>query len=183
LSRHVKGTLFVDYVRMIRGRKDVDWSRHLIPGDVEILEQRIEPNDWYPLDTFERMGLAILKEIAGGNMEAVHQWGRYYMDGLFQVHGTLIVKGDPLDSLMRFQVLRSSFFDFEAVTLEEVMGNEAKLRINYGMGRIAEEASAYQTAGFFERLLELAGAQDIEVDYTRRSWEEGPPTIVELSWK
>lgn len=29
MERRVRGSLFADYVRMIRGRKDVDWSRHL----------------------------------------------------------------------------------------------------------------------------------------------------------
>lgn len=183
MDKHVKGTLFVDYIRMIKGRKDVDWSRHLEPADLEILKLRIEPNEWYPLDTFERMGMAILQEIAGGDMEAVYHFGRYYMDGLFKIHGSLIVEGDPMESLMRFQVLRSTFFDFEAVTLDDLMGNEAKLLMNYGMGKIAEEASACQTVGFFERLLELSGARNVSYEYVWKSWEESPPTIVQLKWE
>jgi hypothetical protein len=182
LGRNVKGTVFIDYVRMIKKRKDVDWTAHLAPEDLRILAGRIEPGDWYPIDTFERMGLAILDRIAGGRMELVYHWGRYNMDGLFKIHANLIVKGDPMESLMRLHVFRSSFFDFDAVRLEDLMGNEATLKIDYRFSRLAEEASANQTVGFFERLLELSGAEVIRCEYTRKSWESEPPTIVRLGW-
>lgn len=183
MGRNVKGIFFVDYVRMVRKRKDVDWSRHLLPDDLEILARRVEPDAWYPVETFERMGLAILHEIAGGDMEVVHHWGRYYMDGLFEVHDTLIVEGDPQESLMRFHMLRKSFFDYEALLLEGFMGTEVTLTIQYGMSALAEQASVSQTMGFFERLLELSGARDIDHDVVQRSWEGAPSTVVRLRWR
>ena len=182
VSRNVKGTFFVDYVRIIRSRKDVDWSRHLEPGDLELISGRIEPDRWYPLEIFERMGLAILQELVGGNMEAAFRWGRHYMDWLFEIHDTLIVKGDPLESLMRFHMLRKSFFDFDALALDGLMGTEARLTIQYGLSRTAEEASVRQTLGFFERLLELSGAEGVTYVFVQRSWEGAPSTIIQLRW-
>ena len=73
--RRVKGTLFVDYVRMLRSRKDVDWSRHLRPEDLAFLGERVRHDAWYPMDSFERMGLAILAEISS-DMQIVQAWGR-----------------------------------------------------------------------------------------------------------
>jgi hypothetical protein len=182
VERNVKGIFFVDYVRMIRKRKDVDWSRHLSPGDLEILARRVEPDAWYPVETFERMGLAILHEVAGGDMEVVHHWGRYYMDGLFDVHDTLIVQGDPQESLMRFHMLRKSFFDFDALQLDGFMGAEVSLTIQFGMSDLAEQASVHQTLGFFERLLELSGAETVTHEIVQRSWEGAPSTIIHLEW-
>ncbi|MBW2262779.1 MAG: hypothetical protein JRG91_12460 [Deltaproteobacteria bacterium] len=182
MDRHIKGIFFVDYVRMIKGRKDVDWTRHLGPGDLELLSQRIEPDAWYPLGAFERMGLAILQEIGGANMEVVYHWGRHYMDGLFEIHDTLIVKGDPMESLMRFHMLRKSFFDFDALELDGLMGTEVNLTILFGMSRVAEEASVNQTLGFFERLLELSGAEGVTHAFVQRSWEGAPSTIIHLTW-
>ncbi len=182
VSRNVKGVFFVDYVRMIKGRKDVDWTRHLTPGDLELLSQRIEHDAWYPLEAFERMGLAILEQIAGSSMEAVYHWGRYYMDGLFEIHDSLIARGDPQESLMRFHMLRKSFFDFDALVLDGLMGAEASLTIQYGMSRLAEEASVNQTLGFFERLLELSGAEAVTHTFVQRSWEGAPSTIIRLTW-
>lgn len=34
MNRHVRGPLFVDYVRMLRARKDVVWSNTLPPEDL-----------------------------------------------------------------------------------------------------------------------------------------------------
>src|SRR5258706_13705655 len=70
-SRCVKGLLFADYVRMIRRRKDVDWSRHLLPSDLEVLGTFINPEAWYPMESFERMGNGILAEIGNGDVQAV----------------------------------------------------------------------------------------------------------------
>ena len=61
--RQVRGVLFVDYVRMLRSKKSVDWSRHLPAQDLQYLQMLIDPDGWYPMATFERMGNAILTTV------------------------------------------------------------------------------------------------------------------------
>ena len=95
MGKNVKGFLFADYTRMIKGRKDLDWRRHLQPKDLSFLTQPIMDSEWYPMETFERMGLAILQEIAHGEMNAVRLWGRQSIDDLFSQHKSLICEGDP----------------------------------------------------------------------------------------
>src|SRR5688572_2266538 len=151
MSRKVKGTLFVDYVRMVRARKDVDWSRHFPPEDLPYLRDRIVPDAWYPMETFERLGLAILAVFADGELELVRQFGRASVDWLIGAHPELIAPGDPRESLMRFHVLRRSFFDFPALDVMSLTDGAARIRIGYQMGDVAEEAAALQTMGFFER--------------------------------
>ena len=180
--RGVKGTLFVDYVRMLRAKKDVDWSAYLAPQDMLYLEERISPDDWYPMATFERMGIAILEEVAYKSLELVEQWGRFSIDRLCQIHPNLVAVGDPRESLMRFQVLRQSFFDYPALVMQEITDGEALLAIAYGMGPRAEEAASHQTLGFFERLLEVSGAKDIKVAFTSKSWEGAPKTVLSMQW-
>jgi hypothetical protein len=182
VSRAVKGTLFADYVRMLRGRKDVDWSRHLEPADKVFLVERIEADSWYPMDTFERMGLAILAEIAGGDLEVVRGFGSMSMDWLVKEYAALVAHGDPRDSLMRFKVLRGSFFDYSALELTAVSDGEASLRVNYGMSALAEEAAAWQTLGFFQRLLEVAGGSDVQAWFASRSWAGGLVTEIQMRW-
>ena len=65
MTRRVRGSFFVEYVRMLRRRKDVDWSEVLTPEDLPCLEQRIEADAWYPMESFERLGLAILSKLDG----------------------------------------------------------------------------------------------------------------------
>ena len=178
----VKGTLFVDYVRMLRAKKGVDWARYLTPSDLEYLDQRIVADDWYPMTAFERMGLAILAEIAEGDLRLVRQWGRMSIDWLCAIHPNLVAPEDPRESLMRFQVLRQSFFDYPALVMREISDAEAHVVIAYGMGHRAEEAASWQTHGFFERLLEVSGAKDTKIAFSSMSWEGGPNTILSMQW-
>ena len=50
------------------------------------------------------------------------------------------------------------------------------------MGATAEEAASYQTLGFFEGLLELAGAKDIRGSFREKAWSGAPRTILDLKW-
>jgi hypothetical protein len=102
---------------------------------------------------------------------------------LAQFHQDLIVPQDPRESLMRVQVLRSTFFDFPAVDLEYLSDREARFRIDYGMSPRAEQAACHQALGFFEELLALAGAKHSKVSLLSRTWEGDPETLVELSWR
>jgi hypothetical protein len=182
LPGKVRGSLFVDYVRMMRGNKDVEWSRHLSTDDLAYLGARIVPSDWYPMETFERMGNAILAEVAQGDLNLVAMWGAASVDWLAQLHNGLLVPGDPRESLMRFQVVRSAFFDYPAIELDEVDDHHANARVGFGMGKMAEEAASNQALGFFSRLVELAGAPERHVVFTSKSWEGAPATHIAMRW-
>jgi hypothetical protein len=181
LSRRVKGTLFVDYVRMIRSQKSVDWSKHLSRDDLVHLKHRVLPDAWYPMETFERMGLAILTE-THPELDTIKLWGRTQIDWLSHVHSDLVVRGDAVDTLMRFKVLRASFFDFEAIEIVQISEGEAVIEISYGMSDPAEEAASHQTLGFFERLLECTGASDVEAWFSCKAWEGHLKTTLQLRW-
>jgi hypothetical protein len=181
--RQVRGVLFSDYVRMMRGQKGVDWSGHLQPEDLPYLKERIEPNEWYPMATFERLGNAILKVVAQNDLKAVKMWGRFQVDQLRVAQPTLVAPRDPVETLTRFRILRSTYFDFEALTIPMLHDDEAHITIAYYMGMPAEEAASLQTLGFFERLLELSGASGLHARFKQRSWAGDPRTLLELRWE
>lgn len=179
---HVRGSLFVDYVRMIRRRKDVDWSALLSPEDMAQAFGNVDPAAWYPMETFERLGDAILKSI-DGNLDAVRLFGRFSAAPLVQLHPHLVAPNDPLDTLMRFKVLRTTFFDFDALEVPLITSDRAHLIIGYRMGKTAEEAASHQTMGFCEGLLELAGATEIDAYFAEKSWTCDKQTLLVLRWK
>lgn len=181
-ANRVKGWLFGEYVRMIRQRKDVDWSGVLGDDDLGIVRQRIANADWYPMDVFERLGNAILSQLPGDKLRAVRLWGGMSVDDLLQFHPNLVVRTDPVESLMRFRVLRSTFFDFEAIQIPMLVHDAAHIVIAYGMGAIAEEAAAHQTMGFFERVVALSGGRDVRAAFVERSWAGDTRTLLELGW-
>ena len=178
----VKGVLFVDYVRMLRSLKGVDWSAHLAPADLAYLRGRIEPDAWYPMATFEQLGNLVLRYIARSDLRLVRAWGRTSVDLLRAAQPMLLAPDDPIESLRRFKVLRSTYFDFDALELPMLHEGEAQVVVRYHMGMPAEEAATVQTLGFFERLLEVAGARGVEGELRDKSWAGAPRTLLTLHW-
>ena len=180
--RQVRGVLFVDYVRMLRSHKGVDWDQYLTPDDRAYLTMQIDSTAWYPMATFERMGNAILRVVAGGDLHLVEMWGRFSVAQLYAANPLLLAKGDPVETLSRFRVLRETFFDFAALEVLQLHDGHAEIAIGYYMGMPAEEAASYQTMGFFEGLLELAKAKNITAQFRERSWAGDPRTRLVLTW-
>ena len=167
---------------MMRHHKHIDWAQHLAPVDMRFLAQQIEPNDWYPMETFERMGNAILSEVADNDVELVRAWGWASVEPLRRAFPMLVADGDPIESLARFRVMRATFFDFEAITLASLEGDEARIGIAYQMGARAEEAAAYQTMGFFEGVVQAAGVKSPRAAFSERSWTGDTRTLLVLAW-
>jgi hypothetical protein len=180
--RQVRGVLFVDYVRMLRSQKAVDWNQYLAAEDLPYLQMHIEPGQWYPMTTFERMGNAILAKVTRGELFPVQLWGRYSAAQLRTANPMLLAPNDPPETLSRFRVLRQTFFDFDALEVPLLHDDEAHIVVRYHMGMPAEEAAAYQTMGFFEGLLELAGAKDVRSAFQDRSWDGDPRTLLVIRW-
>jgi hypothetical protein len=168
---------------MIRRRRDVSWQDILLPEDFGYLQQHIEAEAWYPMASFERLGVAILTELQGVTLEGVRMWGRLSASQYGEDHPELVAPGDPMDTLMRLKVLRSTLFDFPAFDIPMLNDGQAHVVITYHMGPVAEEAACHQTMGFCEGILSLAGATAVRGDFRERSWEGNPRTCVALEWE
>lgn len=175
--------MFLDYVRMLRACKSADYRKTLAPEDLPFLEKTIEPDAWYPMATFERLGNAILAFVANNEMFPVQLWGRYSATQVLRTNPNLIAHGDAVETLNRFRVLRETFFDFPALEVKMLHSEEAQIAIHYHMGMPAEEAAAYQTMGFFEGLLPLAGATEVSGQLRTMSWKGEPQTMLALYWR
>lgn len=167
---------------MIRSAKQVSWEEHLQPQDMELLSQRIDANSWYPMESYERMGLAILDRIANGDLGAAREWGRRTIDELHEMEPALFATRDPRETFMRFQVLRKTLFNFPAAEVITIRDGRAVLEIRYGMSARAEEAACWQSLGFLERLMEVSGASAVEVAFESRSWDGASSTRVVVTW-
>ena len=181
--RHVRGVLFVDYVRMLRRQLGKDFAQQLIAEDQLVLNQRVETDHWYPMATFERLGLLILSKVVGPETDAIRLWGRSQVDAILQWLPDLTEAGNARDSVMRFQVFLSSLFDFDAVSIVGVDDESATITVGYGMGAQAEEAAAWQTVGFFESLVTACGGAGVVSRLVSSGWVEGRATTFELHWQ
>jgi hypothetical protein len=181
--RRVRGVLFRDYVRMLRVVKHPELRASLQTDDIALLDSKIDPEAWYPMETFERFGNAILKYVCRNELFPVQLWGRYSAQPLVGLYAGLVIAGNPRETLERFRGLRPSFFTFDAIEVTSVLDGTADVQIAYHMGASAEEAASHQTMGFFEGLLQLAGAKDIEARFVKRSWAGDDMTLVSLRWR
>src|SRR5512140_2338950 len=168
---------------MLRAKKDAPLQDYLQPGDLEYLKGHIDPAGWYPMDVYERMGLAILAEIAGKDLALVRDWGRQTIDELVLAQPDLFAFADARETFMRFQVLRQSLFDYPAARIIAIHDGAARLEISYGMSPKAEEAATHQSIGFLERLLEISRARSPEVLLRKRSWEGNETTVILVRWQ
>lgn len=184
MQRNVRGVLFLDYVKMLRAFKTIDWSLHLPPNDCAFIvaSRRIEPGAWYPMESFERLGDAILKHVARGDLPSVRSWGRIQVGPLREANPALLSPDDAVETLMRFRVLRATYFDFPALDIPTLIENHAEIVVSYYMGASAEEAACYQTMGFFEGLLTAAGASDVYARFEQCVWKGDPRTLLVIDW-
>jgi hypothetical protein len=180
---HVKGVLFADYVRMLRAHRGRSWREFLEPEDLPFLDQTIDLGAWCPMETFERLGIAIFQAIAEGDLGLVRDWGRASVARVVGANEHVLVPGDPRESLMRFFVLRRSLFDFEALTMLQLCDSSASIGVEYGMTPMAERAAAVQTMGFFEGLIGLADGGDVRGEFLESSWRGDRQTIIGFSWQ
>ena len=184
MGKHIRGSIFADYVDMIRKNKSVDWSKHISPGDLELTKQIILPGSWYPLEVFSRLGEAIFREVGKGNLEAARLWGRVSVDRLSKLYSiAVLVKGSPLKTLEKFKKISHLFFDFEGFEFTVRGDNHVSIKISPEFGRLAAAAYTHQILGSFQRLVELAGAQGVKAEFSAKSWEGRPQTVIELSWQ
>ncbi len=166
---------------MLKARKAMALPE-LKPEDFVFLSTPIVLDGWYPMESFERMGNAILRVVANGQISLVELWGRYSAGQQYAANVKLLAPGDPVETLNRFRVLRETFFDFNALELTMLHDEEALIEIHYYMGKVAEEAASYQALGFFAALLELAGARDVTGTFRQRSWADDAKTVLQLRW-
>jgi hypothetical protein len=167
---------------MVRSSKGVDWSRYLTAEDRACIAGTIDAAGWYPMETFERLGLGILAEVARGQLDGVRMWGRFQVQTAVKEYPDLVVPGDAFQSMMRFRVFSRSFFDYDAIDVTTVEEGRASVSIGYGMSPRAEETACHQTMGFFEGLVEQAGGREVAARFTARGWHGAPRTVVEVTW-
>jgi hypothetical protein len=167
---------------MIRSRKDVDWSKVLAPEDLRYLNERIVAENWYPMATFERFGLAILERLGGVTDHTVRLWGRLSAAQFAAREPRLVAAGNPIESLMRLRVMRNSMFDFPAFDIPHLSVGHAEVTIMYYMSAPAEEAACHQTAGFCEEVVSMTGAASVDGKFERRSWQGDEVTSFVLRW-
>ena len=178
----IKGTLFSEYVRMIKSSRDLPWDQYLTDEDFKLIEDRILASGWYPLDAYKRMGLAVFKLIAKSNVDAAWNWGRASMEGITKIYKNLLAVDTPGDAARRFCIIQRNVLNFEFLEVENVEPGTVKIHFLVKFGDEADHAYAYHFGGMLERLLELTSDSPEHLIILDKAWEGAEHTVFEMKW-
>jgi hypothetical protein len=157
----VKGTLLLDYVKLIRTNPDRPWAKWLTPEDLAIVHGQVLASGKYPFVSFSRIGYSVFKEIASSNLEIVRGFGHFFIKGMMEVYGkSVLVPGDAVETISKFTQLYKVWMIGGVETSMEKLGDKKLVfRITPPEeGQLEEGTKAYmhQVAGQIEELVRLA---------------------------
>ncbi len=182
MDRKVKGTIFSEYVRMIKANKHLEWDRYLGEDEWKLVNEMILPSNWYPVESYKRMGLAVFKLLAKDDINVAWTWGRLSLEGLTKVYKNLVVANDPFESMKKFAMIQRNLASFDLIRLEKVDQNTLHIELQVFFGEEADKAYAYQMGGMLERTAELSAPSKAEVNFIKKSWEGDNNTVFEMKW-
>jgi len=178
----VKGTLLMDYVKIVRANKDRKWDRWLAAEDWEIINGQVLPSNWYPYENFRRIGFAVFKEIADSNLETVRSFGRFSMRRLLEIYKNVLSPGDPVASARNLAKLRRTFMRGEQETrVAEAGPGWLRYEVSTGAEEDHEHSLAFvhQMAGNLEEIAAQTGGKNV----TAQVAEEGKVFNILVRWE
>ena len=183
-DRKVKGTMLVDMVRMIRATKDREWDEYLTPEDWKIVMETILPSSWYPLELYQKLGVAVFRVLAGGDTEITRLRGKTRGKELFEdVYRNIVSKKDPMAALSKFVNIYGNLFNFSSLKFEQAGGKHALVKHDYDPDDPGNVPYCYLLMGHLEVLVEMTGGENVTIELTSKQWEGDPITTFDIKWE
>jgi len=182
--RKVKGSIILDLVKVFHQAKHLPWNRYLTAQDLELVQGTVLPSTWYPLDTYQHLGLAVYELLGQGKPENARTWGRESLGRLIRgVYKNALLKGDPLEAIKGFIALRKTLIDFGEFALNPIGPGQVEFII-YEVHEIPGlELFSHMFAGNMERLVAENGGKDVAVEFADGNRNNRPVRIFQIRWQ
>lgn len=182
----VKGSIFVIFVKIIRGTKDERLNRYLSDEDRKIISQRIFPSGWYPMDTFWHCLRACYEVFGEKKPRNAREWGKVM--GIQLLTGTykdvLSTANTDLPSAVRtFAMVSKTFFSHSHFELNSLEGRNAKLKLTQASDNSAAMVFYFIICGFLEKYIELAGGKNCRVNFSEMVENDKKTVIFDANWE
>jgi hypothetical protein len=163
----VKGSMVLDYVKIIRDNKDKDWNRYLAPSDWEIINGKVLFSNWYPFEAYRRIAFAVFKIIANGNLDVARAFGRFNIIGLMKVYENLVVPGDPAAGVEKLARIRKTFMEGD-LDIQVLDKSKNGLTFSVPIGKAEQEkehadAFAYTVMGNLDEIVARSGGKNVKI--------------------
>jgi hypothetical protein len=179
----IRGSLFKDYVRLVRTTRDKDWDRFLTEDDWKIINSMIMPTKWYPVETMGRLAEGIYHLLTGCNSEVIREFGRTSAPRFFQNTMSLFQKDNIKSALDFWRLISDSNIDEVSVTIEECKPNLA--RVCYFPVDQVPSFEHYRElqAGNIEWLIMENGGKNPSSEFETKAREGGEACIIKVTWE
>lgn len=182
-GKRVKGTMLLDQVKMLRKNKHLDWEAYLDREDWDIVHSQIMPFQWYPLETYERLGWAAFQLLAGGSLVRIQQHGRDKGKELFgEVYSSLLKYQDPGRAIEAFVKAYGTLFDFNTLSFERSADKCVVVKHSFPEHDNTNMVYCHQLTGMLQTLAEMSGGENVSVSLLAREWAGGLNTVIEITW-
>ncbi len=182
-DKKAKGSMLIDFIRMIRTFKDLDWNKYLKQEDWDIVNSIVLPAKWYPFDFYYRCSFATYKLLAQGKLENARAYGQAMAKQLLEgTYKSFVQSKDAALALKQFVTAYGGLFNFGVLKLESNDPKSAKVHLDYDGDKEGKSAYSYQLMGMIETLIALAGGKNGKVSISAKQWEGAPATTFDITW-
>lgn len=183
-DRKVKGTMVLDYARMIRSNKQLGWDKYLQPEDWDIINAKILPASWYPFEFFNRCAIASFQLLAKGNLDLARSDGQRMGKRLFETTYKIFVQTkDPARALNQFVSTYSGLFNFSVLRFKQVGPDHVKIHFSYDGPDKDTIPYTHQLQGMLETLVEMSDGKNGKVDIASKQWQGAPESVFDITWQ
>jgi len=119
---------------MIRASPQLPWADHLKPEDLELINQFILPASWYPMEAFQRIGMAAFKLVAKENFAILRAYGSFLADRMKAENPGLVQAGRPAETIKCYQAIHERLCSFKDI---ELLAKRFDCYIHGGTGILA----------------------------------------------
>ena len=139
----------------------------LAPADRKVLEGRPLPGSFFPLELNERLDEAIARAVNPLDPLGVYrELGRASAQKNLQKFHAIFLRGqNPHAVLEGFPAVRGTYYSDGTASYDRTSDTSGVLRVEGASSHSRPDCGS--TAGYFERAIELVGAQDARVELAR----------------
>jgi len=178
---NVKGSIFVDLVKMIKKDKSGVFDKYLTDKDRELISHKVLLSVWYPYETYKHCITAIFEVIAKKNPEVAKKWGREVCQTVMtDMYAAFVSKRDPISFLKKYEMIHKNFYDFGQIEVMEEKENQVSFKLSNLDAQCVP--IFYIIQGWVECGMELCGAKNIKSVFLTKSWEGHPNTSLRITW-
>lgn len=179
---NVKGSIFIEVVKMVKKNKGLIYSKYLTKKDREFIKQNLFPSSWYPYEPYKHCLSAAFEVIAKNDLQVATQWGRTSCQAtMTDIYKSVIKDCDPRSFLEKHEAISKSYYDFGKTEMIIEGENQALCKLSDFDNKFAPLHCTIQ--GWLERGLELCGAENVRSEMVTKSWEKQPFTSIRFTWE